>query len=216
MCRILYSDGGRHFRINRHSRNNSGTGIFWMGRLRFRSTNGRITSLCNMGRRLQRRRLPSIRIVPSLLPSPRFFVRTLTWCNSGQFEPAPYAGPIVTVLSSNHTTDLFTTQLSISNATTWMNSGTLDVNSDNAGVIWSLSTVDVYQPSNPDTDFQQHQTMGTFDINLKAAQQTATATSPTASASAGGPAITGDFTEPASIGLTHRDKVHQHPRPSRS
>jgi hypothetical protein len=186
-----------------------------MGRLRFRSTNGRITSLCHMGRRFQRRRLPSIRIVPPLLPSPGV-VRTLTWCNSGQFEPAPYAGPIVQVLSSNHTTEAFTAQLSISNATTWMNSGTLDVNSDNAGVIWSLSTVDVDQPSNPDTDFQQHQTMGTFDINMKAAQQTASPTSPTASAAAGGPAITGDFVEPASIGLTHRDKVHQPPLPSRS
>jgi Cytochrome domain of cellobiose dehydrogenase len=142
-------------------------------------------------------------------------VRMLTWCNSGQFEPAPYAGPTVQVLSSNHTTDLFTAQLSISNATTWMNSGTLDVNSDNAGVIWSLSTVDVYQPSNPDTDFQQHQTMGTFDINMKAAQQTASPTSPTASATAGGPVITGDFAEPASLGLSHRAKVHQPLLPAR-
>jgi len=117
----------------------------------------------------------------------------------------------VQVLASNHTTDVFTAELSISNATTWHNSGTLDVNSDNAGVIWSLSTVDVYQPSNPDTDFQQHQTMGTFNINMKAAQQTAspTAGGTGAAATPAGPAITGTFAEPASIGLTHRDKVSE-------
>lgn len=113
------------------------------------------------------------------------------------------------VLASNHTTDVFTAELSISNATTWHNSGTLDVNSDNAGVIWSLSTVDVYQPSNPDTDFQQHQTMGTFNINMKAAQQTAspTAGGTGATATPATPAITGAVAEPGSIGLTHRDKV---------
>jgi len=117
---------------------------------------------------------------------------------------------MVQVLASNHTSDLFTAELSISNATTWQNSGKLDVNSANAGVIWSLSSVDVYEPSNPDTDFQQHQTMGVFGINMKAAQQTAspTASGTDATGTPATPAITGAVPEPAKIGLTHRDKVH--------
>lgn len=107
-----------------------------------------------------------------------------------------------------------------------MNSGSLDTESTDAGVIWALGTTPPSDPSNPDSNFQQHQTMGNFAINMKQAQvqvATGTASIPTETGTGttqatttsevtgvtfpAGPKITGDVTPVGKLGLTYRDKV---------
>ena len=159
--------------------------------------------------------------------SPTFSVFFQLIANSGLFEPSPYSGPTVSVISSSVTSDAFNAQLQISNATSWMNSGSLDTDSTDAGVIWALGTNPPNDPSNPDSDFQQHQTMGVFQINMKQAQvstaaATATAGSPSETGAGTGtvttptsrvtlpaaPSITGDIIPvKGGIGLTYREKV---------
>jgi len=153
----------------------------------------------------------------------------------GHQEPNVYSGPSVTVLSSNITSSTFIAELSLSNATTWQNSGYLDITSQQAGVIWALGTSGPSDPSNPDSDFQQHDYDGTFTINMAAAQTTAntvpSSTDPSSNSgslpsnfpgsaggtgsgtqtnSGGAPSITG-VSEHASVGgITPRQKVHHH------
>lgn len=162
---------------------------------------------------------------PNLSPGQTCFstLCVLTFVCSGEFEPAVYSGPTVTVLSSSITSTQFSATLQISNATTWTNNGALDVNSANAGVIWAYTTQPPNDPSNPDSDFQQHQTMGTFTINMKAAQAeqgtgssggtpstpTGTQGSGTTGSTAGvvAPTITGDLSPDGTGGLSYREKV---------
>jgi Cytochrome domain of cellobiose dehydrogenase len=134
----------------------------------------------------------------------------------------------VSVLSGNITTDTFSAQLSISNATSWMQGGELNINSASAGVIWALGTIPVSDPGDPDTSFQQHKVMGTFSIDMKAAQvaesdsgsgSTGSATSGAPSPTGSSPTQTSDTSNPIlptitggvapvlDIGLTQRDKV---------
>jgi hypothetical protein len=104
-------------------------------------------------------------------------------CVSGHSEPSVYSGPSVSVLSSNITSSLLTAQLSLNNVTTWQDQGTLDISSSNAGIIWALGTSGPSDPSNPNSDFQQHAYDGTFTINMAAAQVTQAGASTSASSS---------------------------------
>lgn len=118
----------------------------------------------------------------------------------------------MSVLSSNITSDAFVTEIQLSNATKWVDNGNLDIDSSDTGIVWALGLNPPNNPSNPDSDFQQHQAMGVFAINMKSAQTqaasvptqtggvTQTATVPTIT---GGVTLTSNF----NIGLTHRDKV---------
>ena len=130
-----------------------------------------------------------------------------------------YSGPSVSVLSSNITSSQFTAQLKLSNATTWIGNGRLNINSDNAGVIWAYGTNAPNNPSNPSSDFQQHRVMGVFSIDMKSAQvnqDSPSSTNPAggATATALAPTITGNLSpEGTGIGLTHRDKVAR-PQPA--
>jgi Cytochrome domain of cellobiose dehydrogenase len=100
--------------------------------------------------------------------------------------------------------------------------GSLDISSSNAGVIWALGTIPPSNPSNPDSDFQQHKVMGNFFIDMKSAQinqdtdaSSTTAGTPTQTGATSVitnivPTITGNSTVPLiSIinTLTHRNKV---------
>jgi len=90
----------------------------------------------------------------------------------------------------------------------------------------------VNDPGDPDTDFQQHKVMGTFSIDMKAAQvaesdssgsgssgtattgtATPTGSSPTQTSADSGiiPTITGGVVPVLDIGLTQRDKVFHLP-----
>ena len=116
----------------------------------------------------------------------------LMWCRGHQ-EPNSYSGPNVTVLSSNITSSTFIAELSLSNATTWQDSGFLDITSQQADVIWALGTSAPSDPSNPDSDFQRHDYDGTFTIDMSAAQTTGnTGGSSTGSSSGSSPSnVTG-------------------------
>jgi Cytochrome domain of cellobiose dehydrogenase len=142
--------------------------------------------------------------------------------SSGHYEPSPYSGPSASVISSSVTSEEFIATLQLSNATTWINNGALNIDSSNAGVIWALGTSPPSDPSDPDSDFQQHQVMGIFSINMEEAQVNSdgsSSTSPTATGTGTGttsepsvvgpvlPKITGNVPE-TGIHLTHRDKVH--------
>jgi hypothetical protein len=82
----------------------------------------------------------------------------------------------------------------------------------------------VNNPGNPDTDFQQHKVMGTFSIDMKAAQVASSNSGGSGSATTGTtapsgsspsetsnsgliPTITGGVAPVLDIGLTQRDKV---------
>lgn len=141
----------------------------------------------------------------------------------GHFEPAVYDGPSVSVVSSDISSSQFTATLRLSNATTWIGGGKLNIDSSDAGVIWALGSSPPNDPSDPFSDFQQHRIMGIFSVNMKAAQvdqdtgpasptQSGSTTESTDSPSLTGlsaPSITGDITPHAGIGLTHRDKVRK-------
>jgi hypothetical protein len=133
-----------------------------------------------------------------------------------------YSGPGISVLSSTVTSSTFTAQLKLTNATSWSNSGSLNINSNSAGVIWAYGSSAPSNPSNSASNFQQHRSMGTFSIDMKAAQvqeAAATSASPSqsgASESSGvasptlvaAPTITGVIIPSDSgTGLTYRDKV---------
>jgi hypothetical protein len=133
---------------------------------------------------------------------------------SSESLPLIYKGPQVSVLSSNISSSGFETTLQLSNATTWMNSGQLDINSNNAGVIWALGSTPPSQPSNPASNFQQHNTMGTFSIDMKSAQVSSqstpsgTSSGPVSSSAPAAPTISGVKSPgQVKIGLTYRDKV---------
>lgn len=133
----------------------------------------------------------------------------------GHFEPAIYDGPSVSVLSSDISSSQFSATLRLSNATTWIGGGELNIDSSDAGVIWALGSSPPNDPPDPSSDFQQHRIMGIFSVNMKSAQVDQGA-SPTLSGSTTEstdspslPSITGDITPHAGIGLTHRDKVRK-------
>ena len=138
----------------------------------------------------------------------------------GHFEPAVYDGPSVSVLSSDISSSQFSATLRLSNATTWIGGGELNIDSSDAGVIWALGSSPPNDPSDPSSDFQQHKIMGIFSVNMKSAQvdqgasptQSGSTTQSTDSPNLTGlpaPSITGDITPHARIGLTHRDKVRK-------
>jgi Cytochrome domain of cellobiose dehydrogenase len=118
-----------------------------------------------------------------------------------------YPGPQVTVLSSNITANAFSAQLQLSNVTSWISGGQLNVNSDDAGVVWAFGTIPPDNPADPSSNFQQHKVMGVFSVNMKAAQASSTGDSPTGTSGAA-PVITGDtLAGPVHLGLTKEDKV---------
>jgi hypothetical protein len=135
----------------------------------------------------------------------------------GHFQPEVYSGPGVSVLSSTVTSSSFSAQLKLTNATSWSNSGSLNINSDTAGIVWAFGTSAPSNPSNSGSNFQQHRSRGTFSIDMKAAQvQEAVASQSGASATSGvasptliaAPTITGAIVPTDNgTGLTHRDKV---------
>ena len=101
--------------------------------------------------------------------------------------PALYSGPVVTVISSNITSSEFSTTLLLSNATEWWGgSGSLDITSSSAPLIWALGSSTPSDPSDPSSSIQQHRTQGTFSVNMKAAQYTPTTGSTTGSTTANG------------------------------
>jgi len=147
-------------------------------------------------------------------------------CCRGHQEPSSYSGPNVTVLSSNITSSTFVAELSLSNATTWQDSGFIDITSQQADVIWALGTSAPSDPSNPESDFQRHDYDGTFTIDMAAAQTTdntagsSSGSSPsnatggsagtgssTGTQSGSAPSITGQSEHTTIGGLTSRQKV---------
>ena len=88
----------------------------------------------------------------------------------GHFEPAVYDGPSVSILSSDISSSQFTATLRLTNATTWIGGGKLNIDSSDAGVIWALGSNPPNDPSNPSSDFQQHKIMGIFSVDMKSAQ----------------------------------------------
>ena len=91
---------------------------------------------------------------------------------SGEFAPALYSGPQVTVISSNITSSTFFTTLLLSNA-----SGYVDITSTSASLIWALGSQPPSNPSDPTSSIQQHQDQGNFNVNMKAAQYVPSTTS---------------------------------------
>ena len=81
-----------------------------------------------------------------------------------------YNGPTVSVISSDITSSSFTAQLRLSNATSWSGSGSLNVDSSDASILWAYGTSAPSNPSSPSSNFQQHRSEGTFSVNMKAAQ----------------------------------------------
>jgi Cytochrome domain of cellobiose dehydrogenase len=195
-----------------------------MGSIRIWSTNVREFNIRNVARSNHRRRIPSLRNVLALH---FFFVRAdHTPFFSGHSEPNVYLGPTISVLSSNITSNSFIAELAISNATTWMNSGSLDIGSSSASVIWALGTSPPSDPTNPSSDFEQHQYQGTFSIDMQSAQvdqstssgngssnsnstEPAGPGSPTIGTLPAAPQITGAASSSSgfSFGLSPRDKV---------
>lgn len=140
---------------------------------------------------------------------------------SGQFAPALYSGPEVTVVSSNITSSSFYTTLLLSNS-----SGYVDITSTSASLIWALGSQPPSNPSDPTSSIQQHQDQGNFNVNMKAAQYVPTTTSTsngtdssssnsttegTGTTSSSVPYITPiggtEEGDTGSIGLSSRDKV---------
>lgn len=176
-----------------------------------------------MGRRHQCRCFPSIlNVIP-----PQISGWALIMC-SGHSEPSAYSGPIVKVLSSTITSSQFTVQLHLSNSTTWVNSGSLDIGSSGAPVIWAYGSSAPSNPSDPNSDFQEHDDKGTFTINMQSAQVVQQGPSPTSPTTTGvptgndtttngtttgtdttdaAPTITGVSHAGTGIGLSYRDKV---------
>lgn len=179
-----------------------------------------------MGGRIQFSCFPSIL---NVLP-PQTSGWALIMC-SGHSEPSVYSGPTVKVLSSTITSSQFTAQLQLSNSTTWVNSGSLDIGSSDASVIWAYGSSAPSNPSNPNSDFQEHDGKGTFSINMVSAQVVQQGPSPTSPAATGvptgndtttngtttestptgsfpaAPVITGVSHAGTVIGLSYRDKV---------
>ena len=92
---------------------------------------------------------------------------------SGHSSPDLYDGPIVSVISSNITSSEFSVTLLLSNSTTWFGgSGSVDITSSSAPVIWALGTKTPSTPSDPTSNIQQHREQGVFSINMNAAQFT--------------------------------------------
>jgi cellobiose dehydrogenase (acceptor) len=154
---------------------------------------------------------------------PESFALVLTLV-SGHSEPSVYSGPTITVLSSTITSSQFNAQLQLSNATTWVNSGTLDISSSDAGVIWAYGDNPPSNPSDPSSDFQQHSAQGTFSIDMKSAQVSQQNSSPASASSTNTTGTTDDpktgtnAIQPPQIignssshntqgGLSYRDKV---------
>lgn len=132
--------------------------------------------------------------------------------DSGQQQPSVYSGPTVTVISKNITSSSFTAQLQLKNVTSWGHSGSLNINSNSAGVVWAYGSSAPTDPSNPFSNFQQHRTRGTFSIDMKSAQFTdTTSVAASGTASLTGPTITGGVIAPIDdgTGLTYRDKVQR-------
>jgi hypothetical protein len=149
-------------------------------------------------------------------------------CRS-ESAPALYSGPSVTVMSSNITSSEFSTTLLLSNATQWWGgSGSLDITSTSAPLIWALGSSAPSDPSDPSSSIQQHRTQGTFSVNMKAAQYTpatgsttSNGTSSSSSSTTGSgtessgpyspslPSVTGGSagSDNVSYGLSSRDKV---------
>ena len=124
----------------------------------------------------------------------------LTWYRS-ESAPALYSGPVVTVISSNITSSEFSTTLLLSNATEWWGgSGSLDITSTSAPLIWALGSSAPSDPSDPSSSIQQHRSQGTFSVNMKAAQYTPSDTGSTTSngTSSSSNTNTGSTTEPSS------------------
>ena len=146
--------------------------------------------------------------------------------SSGHSLPSIYSGPTVKVLSSTITSSQFTAQLQLSNSTSWVDSGSLDIGSSAAAIIWAYGKSAPSNPSNPTSDFLEHRDEGTFSIDMKSAQvvqQGSASGSPAATATGAtgngtttslslpsAPTITGDSYSSTSIGLTDRDKVNLH------
>ena len=116
-------------------------------------------------------------------------------------EPRIYPGPIITVVSQNISSQIFSVDLKLENVTSWGNGHTLDIDSSSAGVVWAYGTNPPTDPGNSASDFQQHLLMGVFSINMKSAQMT--------SSNPSGPSIINpvDVSTTNILGLTKRDKV---------
>ena len=111
-----------------------------------------------------------------------------------------YSGPTISVVSCNITTSTLVVQLALTNATTW-EGGSLDITSSQAGVIWALGSFPPFDPSNPASDFLEHEYQGTFTIDMATAQTG----SGTSGNSTGG---TAGINKNSSFGgLTRRQKV---------
>lgn len=106
------------------------------------------------------------------------------------------------MLSSTITSSQFTAQLQLSNATTWVDSGSLDIESSDAGIIWAFGTNAPSDPSDPTSDFEQHRSQGTFSIDMKSAQ---VAQQSTTSSSASPTDPSGTTGIPAGNGTTGND-----------
>jgi hypothetical protein len=87
----------------------------------------------------------------------------------GHSLPPPYSGPLVTVLSSNVTTETTTVELECTNCTTW-STGKLDIESTSGNFIYAYGNQEPATPNVPTSTFTQHLDHGNFNLNLKAAQ----------------------------------------------
>jgi len=116
------------------------------------------------------------------------------------------------VLRSNITESTVTVDLALTNATTWTDSGVLDITSSEAGVIWALGKFPPSDPANPDSDFLEHEFQGTFTIDMAAAQTVSGRTgNSTGNSSSAGPLITGAGNQVSFPGITARQKVQSPP-----
>jgi cellobiose dehydrogenase (acceptor) len=88
---------------------------------------------------------------------------------TGHSLPPPYSGPLVTVLSSNVTTETTTVELECTNCTTW-STGKLDIESTSGNFIYAYGNQEPATPNVPTSTFTQHLDHGNFNLNLKAAQ----------------------------------------------
>jgi cellobiose dehydrogenase (acceptor) len=90
---------------------------------------------------------------------------------SGHSLPSVYSGTVINIISSSVNSSTVTAEFQCYGCTIW-SSGTYDISSTSADFIWAYGAHAPDVPSNPNSSFTRHDSVGSFVLDLKAAQTT--------------------------------------------